>query len=62
MYPGPFTIVRLDRSSHGGGLFVYINALFSRSVVFKGSPDFEFLVLSCKSPTNSPDLYLALFL
>ena len=34
---------------------------FSFSVLFKGSPDFEFLMLSCKSFTNNPDFYLSLF-
>ena len=29
--------------------------------MFKGSPDFEFLMLSCKSSTNNPDFYLDLF-
>ena len=36
--------------------------MFSHSVLFKGSPDFELLTLSCKLPTNNPEFYLALFI
>ena len=56
-----YNIARLDRSRHGGGLVIYVHNMFSFSVMFKGSPDFEFLMLSCKSSTNNPDFYLALF-
>ena len=56
-----YSIVRLDRSRHGGGLIIYVNNMFTYSVLFKGNPEFEFVVLCCKSLTNNPDLHLALF-
>ena len=57
-----YSHVRLDRSRHGGGLIIFVNKLFSFSVVFKGSPDLEFLLLSCKTFINNPVFHLALFL
>ena len=56
-----YNIVRLDRTRHGGGLVIYVHNMFSYSVLFKGSPDFELLTLSCKPSTNNPDFYFALF-
>ena len=56
-----YNVVRLDRTRHGGGLVIYVHNMFSHSVLFKGSPDFELLTLSCKLPTNNPEFYLALF-
>ena len=54
-----YTSIRLDHSRHGSGLVIYVHNLFSFSVLFKESPDFEFLVISCKSSINSPDFHLA---
>ena len=56
-----YTSIRLDSSRHGGGLVIYVHNLFSFSVLFKESPDFEFLVLSCKSSINSPDFILLFY-
>ena len=55
-----YNVVRLDSTRHGG--VIYVHDMFSYSVLFKGSPDFELLTLSCKSPINNPDFYLALFI
>ena len=54
---------RLDRSRHGGGVLIYVKAVFTCSVLFKGTTDFECVILSvlCISHTPSPDLTIALF-
>ena len=46
-----YNIVRLDRSRHGGGTLTYVSHCFSHTILFKGSPDFEFIVIS-KSSCN----------
>lgn len=59
-----YKTVRLDRNRHGGGLVIYVNNLFTSSVLYSGSPDFEFLMLSLTSPRTTvinPDFYIALF-
>ena len=57
-----YSIIRLDRNRHGGGVLFYINNLFSYSLVFKGTDYFECIILSvfCASRLNSPDLTIAL--
>ena len=52
-------IVRLDCSRHGGGTLIYVSNCSLYSVLFSGSPEFEFLGISCKSSPQSPDFYLA---
>ena len=57
-----YSITRLDRNRHGGGVLFYINNLFTYSLVFKGSDSFECIVLSmfCNNRQHSPDLTVAL--
>ena len=59
-----YTVVRLDHSRHGGGILIYVSTCLSHSIMFKGSPEFEFIVISlfnCNYTPQSPDFYLALF-
>ena len=41
-----YTIIRFDRNRHGGGVLFYINNLFTYSLVFKGTENFERIILS----------------
>ena len=45
-----YSIIRLDRSRHGGGILIYVSSLFSYSILFKGSIDFECITLLLCSP------------
>ena len=56
-----YQIVRLDRTRHGGGLVIYVNNLFTCSVLFRGSPNFEFIMLCLTANVLNPSFYLALF-
>ena len=59
-----YNVIRLDCSRHGGGMLIYVSTCFSHSILFKGSPEFEFIVISlfnCKYTPQDPDFYLALF-
>ena len=54
-----YSVIRLDRSRHGGGVLIYVNCLFSYSVLFKGATDFECMVLSLSCSVHHryiPDL------
>jgi len=47
------SIVKLDRSQHGGGVLMYISDLFTHNTIFVGSHNFECIIvsfgfLSCK--------------
>ena len=57
-----YSIIRLDRNRHGGGVMLYINNLFTHSLLFKGTDSFECIILSlfCRSRQHSPDLTIAL--
>ena len=57
-----YSIIRLDRNRHGGGVLLYVSNLFTYSLVFKGTDSFECIVLSmfCSSRHHSPDLTFAL--
>ena len=57
-----YSIIRLDRNRHGGGVLFYVNDLFTFSLVFKGTDGFECIVLSmlCSHRQSSPDLTIAL--
>ena len=58
-----FSIIRLDRCRHGGGVLMYVKTVFTCSLLFKGTTDFEFIVISilCTSSGTSPDLTVAIF-
>ena len=58
-----YSAIRLDWNRHGGGVLIYVRAVFTCSVLFKGSPDFEFIVVSllCSTRGTNPDLTIALF-
>ena len=40
-----YHLVRLDHSRHGGGVLIYANSMFTCSLLFKGTPDFECLTV-----------------
>ena len=49
---------------HGGGTLIYVSHCFSHTILFKGSPEFEFIVISIFSCNFSPqtsNFYIALF-
>ena len=41
-----YSVIRLDRNRHGGGVLIYFKSMFTYSLVFKGTTDFELLVAS----------------
>lgn len=52
---------RLDRNRHGGGILIFVNTAFiNYSVLFKGTPSFEFLIVSIHLG-QCPDIVIALF-
>ena len=57
-----YCVHRVDRNRHGGGVLIFVKSLFSCSVLFSGSPEFEFIILSIKCSVGpSPDFCVALF-
>ena len=58
-----YSVIRLDRNRHGGGVLIYVKSVFSCSLVFKGTADLELIVASfvCTIPGTSPDFTLGLF-
>ena len=56
-----YSVYRLDRNRHGSGVLIYDNDMFSSSVLYKGSPEFELLVISVHcSVDSSPDFCICL--
>lgn len=53
-------IVRLDHTRHGGGLVIYVNNLLTCSVLYRGSPDFEFIMLCLTANVFNPNFYFNL--
>ena len=57
-----YHVYRLDCNRHGGGILIFVKNLFSCSVVFKGDPDFELIIISVNTSVHpSPDFCIALF-
>ena len=62
-----YCLCRLDRTRHGGGVLIYVNKMFTHTVLFKGTPDCELLIVSIHKYINSncsstsPDFTIALF-
>ena len=57
-----YSIYRVDRNRHGGGVVIYVNDMFTCSVLYKGSPEFELLVISVHCSVDPrPDFCIALF-
>ena len=44
IYIQGYSLCRLDRSRHGGGVLFYLKSMFTYSVLFKGSTEFECLI------------------
>lgn len=44
-----YSLCRLDRSRHNGGILIFVKSLFTYSLLFNGSVDFECLVMSVNS-------------
>ena len=58
-----YSVYRLDHNRHGGGVLIYVKDMFSCSVMYKGSFEFELLVISVHCSVDpSPDFCIALFL
>ena len=60
-----YSVCRLDRSRHGGGILIFVKSMFIYSLLFKGSVDFECLVMSVNSDkcnASSPNFTVVLFL
>ena len=60
-------LCRLDCSRHAGGILIFVNSSFTFSLLFKGTPEFECLILSvnnCSVSHNSSDsaFTIALFI
>ena len=58
-----YSVIRLDRNRHGGGVLIYVKSMFTYSLVFKGTTDLELIVASflCTKQGTNPGLTLALF-
>ena len=58
-----YSVIRLDRNRHSGGVLIYVKSMFTYSLVFKGTTDLELIVasFSCSKYGTSPDFTLALF-
>ena len=56
-----YSLCRLDRTRHGGGVLIFVKSLFTVSVIFKGSPEFECLALSVHCNNNSPGFLIVHF-
>ena len=59
-----YSVIRLDRCRHGGGVLMYIKSVFTSCLLYKGTTVFEFIVVSIKCTVSSlskPDLVIALF-
>ena len=41
-----YKIIRLDRSRHGGGVAIYVDSMFTYSILFTANPDFECVIAS----------------
>ena len=41
-----YNIIRLDRGRHGGGVAMYVDSMFTHSILFTSSPDFECVIAS----------------
>ena len=41
-----YNIIRLDRGRHGGGVAMYVDSMFTYSILFTSSPDFECVIAS----------------
>ena len=54
-----YSVVRLDRHRHGGGVAIYVHNCFAFTVLLYGPSGLELLVLSL-SPVNNPNLQCAL--
>ena len=48
-----YSLCRLDRSRHGGGVLIYVNNLFNYSIMFKGALHFECLIVSVNCHARS---------
>ena len=41
-----YSVFRLDHSRHGGGVLIYVKSMFTCSVLFKGTTEFECIVVT----------------
>jgi len=56
-----YSTFRLDRSRHGGGVLIFVNNQFTCALLYKGTPDFECLVVTINNSAGpSPDFTVAL--
>jgi len=56
-----YSIVRLDCSRYGSGVLIYVKDLFTCSPLFKGTPDFECLIVTVKVQLVQALILLLLF-
>lgn len=59
-----YSVFRLDRSRHGGGVLIYVKSLFTCSILFKGTTEFECIVINiaCSvNPSLGSDVSICLF-
>ena len=55
-----YSLFRLDRTRHGGGVLIFVKSLFTVSVIFEDTPEFECLALSMHCNNNSPGFVIVL--
>ena len=57
-----YDIIHLDSNRHGGGVLLYINSVFTHSIVYSGSSELlELVIVSIMQPISMAPLTLALF-
>ena len=57
-----YCVHRVDRNRHGGGVLVFIKDVFTCSLLYRGTPEFELIILTANASVgSSPDFCIALF-
>jgi len=56
-----YTIYRLDRNRHGGGVMMYVKSCVTSELLLMGSPNLEFLSISIFSPLSNCKHCISLF-
>ena len=57
-----YCVHRVDRNRHGGVVLVFIKDVFTCSLLYRGTPEVELIVLTANASVgSSPDFCIALF-
>ena len=56
-----YCVHRVDRNRHGGGVLVFIKDVFTCSLLYRGTPEFELIVLTANASVGSSPDFVLLF-